>query len=87
MKWTNYWQICRTGAVVAAGQRLKVPLVHGREVEINLATSGCRTVIAWERGKEVSRSTVPIGEAITVVGGRRDEKSAWFILVRRVSGG
>jgi hypothetical protein len=58
-------------------------LSNGREVEIDLRRRGKRTVTAFQNGRLVDRTIVPAGEAMAVIGGDRDQKSAWFIVVRR----
>jgi hypothetical protein len=83
LKWNNYWEICQRQADVIPGGTTKVRLSNGREVEIDLSRRGKRTVTAFKNGRLLDRTIVPAGEAMTLIGGDRDQKSAWFIVVRR----
>jgi len=82
-KWKNYWEICQRQVQVQPGRTLKVDLSNHRGVEIDLSKPGQRTVAAFQNGKLLTRTRVPMSEGMTVVGGDRDEQSAWFIVVRR----
>ncbi len=81
--WTNYGEIARKEVQLTAGQKARVRLSKEREVEIDLTTKGKRIVGAFSRGELVSRTTRPIGQRMTVIGGDRDKETAWFIIVRR----
>jgi hypothetical protein len=83
LKWKNYWEICQRKAEVIPGRATMVRLSNGREVQIDLSRRGKRTVTAFQNGRLVDRTIVPAGEAMTLIGGDRDQKSAWFIVVRR----
>jgi hypothetical protein len=83
LKWKNHWEICQRKAEVMPGRATMVWLSNGREVEIDLRRSGKRTVTAFQSGRLVDRTIVPAGEAMTLIGGDRDQKSSWFIVVRR----
>jgi hypothetical protein len=83
LKWKNYWEICQRKAEVIPDRATMVWLSNGREVEIDLRRRGKRTVTAFQNGRLVDRTIVPVREAMTLIGGDRDQKSAWFILVRR----
>jgi hypothetical protein len=83
LKWKDYWEICQRKAEVIPGRATMVWLSNGREVEIDLSRRGKRTVTAFQNGRLVDRTIVPAGEAMTLIGGDRDQKSAWFIVVRR----
>lgn len=82
-KWDNYWEIKRQKVDLALGQKSKIRLNKDREVEIDLKDAAHRTVVAFQSGKPVSRMIHPIGAGMTIIGGDRDEKSVWFIVVRR----
>lgn len=82
-KWKGYWEICQREAEVIPGQTSKVRLSNGREVEIDLSRRGKRTVAVFQNGKLLGRTIAPTGEAMTLIGGNRDQKSGWFIVVRR----
>jgi hypothetical protein len=58
-------------------------LGSGREVEIDLRNAKERRVAAFQNGQLVDRTISPPGEAMTIIGGNRDGKSVWFIVVRR----
>jgi hypothetical protein len=83
LKWKSYWEICQRDADVVPGGTMKVRLSNGRDVEIDLGRPGKRTVATFQNGRLVDRTTTPAGEAMTVIGGDRDQSSAWFIVVRR----
>lgn len=81
--WKNYWEINRQRLELARGQKTKVRLSKEREVEIDLTDLAKRKVTAFEAGKPVTRSTWPVSNAMTIIGGDRDPNSVWFIVVRR----
>ncbi len=83
LKWTNYWEICQREVEVLPGRTTRVRLNSDREVEIDLRKPGTRTVAAFQSGQLVDRTSTPLGEAMSVIGAKRDEKSVWFIVVRR----
>jgi hypothetical protein len=82
-KWKYYWEICQRQVEVLPGRILKVPLCNGRDVEIDLTKQEKRAVTAYQDHKLVDQTIQPVGEAMTLIGGDRDQKSAWFIVVRR----
>jgi hypothetical protein len=82
-KWRTYWEISRQEVALVQGQATRVRLGNGREAEIALRNSKERSVAAFQNGQLVDRTISPTGEAMTIIGGNRDGKSAWFIVVRR----
>ena len=42
-----------------------------------------KAAVAYQAGKPISRTTRPLGTAMTIIGGDRDTNSVWFIVVRR----
>ena len=83
LKWKSYWEICQRETAVTPGRTAKVLLSNGRGVEIDLCKRGKRTVTAFQNGKLVDRTVGPVSETMTLIGGDHDQKSAWFIVVRR----
>jgi len=83
LNWRNYWELNRRQVAVCSGNATRVCLSNGREVEIDLTDHGHRRVTAFENGKVIQRISRPSGEGMTVIGGERDQESAWFIVVRR----
>jgi hypothetical protein len=83
LKWTEYWEIERQELTLLPGHAVRVSLRKSCDVEIDLTDGRHRTVTAFENGKIVARTSIPIGEAMTLIGSDRDERSAWFIVVRR----
>jgi hypothetical protein len=82
-KWKNYWELnCQQVAVVHGGAT-RVKLGNGREAEIDLRNPKERRVAAFQDGQLVEKTVIPAGEAMTIIGGNRDSKSVWFIVVRR----
>lgn len=81
--WTNYWEVARKEVFLSSGQRARLQLSPQRRVEIDLTTKGKRTVVAFSKDQAVSLVTRPIGESMTIIGGDRDNQTAWFIIVRR----
>ena len=79
----NYWELDRQQVALLPGQRVKVRLTPEREVEIDLRRPELRRVTAFQNGEAVDRIVRPSGEAKTIIGGKRDSKSAWFVVVRR----
>jgi hypothetical protein len=82
-KWKHYWEINQRKVELEPGRTVRVDLGHRREVEIDLRARDQRTVAAFENGKLVDRTIGPTGETMTLIGGNRDQKSVWFIVVRR----
>jgi hypothetical protein len=83
LNWKNYWEVNRQQVAVCSGKAARVCLSKDRAVEIDLSSRNRRKVTAFENGKVVNRILRPIGEGMTVIGGERDQVSAWFIVVRR----
>ena len=73
----------RQQVAVVPGRAARVRLGSGREAEIDLRDSKQRRVSAFQNGQLVERTISPTGEAMTIIGGNRDGKSVWFIVVRR----
>jgi hypothetical protein len=83
LNWKNYWEVNCQQVAVCSGKTMHVCLSKERAVEIDLTNKGRRKVAAFEKGKVVQRTSRPMGECMTVIGGERDLESAWFIVVRR----
>lgn len=83
LNWKNYWELNRQQVAVCCGKTRRVCLSKDRSVDIELTKRGCRRVTALENGRIVQRTLRPVGEGMTVIGGERDQASAWFIVVRR----
>lgn len=83
LNWKSYWEINRQQVAVRSGRARRVCLSKERAVEIELTKRGCRKVTAFENGRVVQRTLRPDGEGMTLIGGERDQESAWFIVVRR----
>ncbi|MBI5387256.1 MAG: hypothetical protein HZA90_21525 [Verrucomicrobia bacterium] len=81
--WKHYWEVARQELHVSPGQKAKARLNKERAVEIDLAVPGKRRVTAFKDGRPVITSVQPANKTWTVIGGDRDPKSAWFIIVRR----
>jgi len=79
----NFWEMDRQEVALAPGQKTKVRLTLEREVEIDLRRPEFRRVTGFQNGEAVDRVVRPRGEAMTIIGGNRDGKSVWFIVVRR----
>ena len=82
-KWKSYWEMNRQQVALVPGQTSRVRLGNGREAEIDLRNPKQRRVAAFQNGQLVDRTVSPPGEAMTIIGGNRDGKSVWFIVVRR----
>jgi len=82
-KCKGYWEINQQQVALSPGQVARVRLGNGREAEIDLRSPKERKVAAFQDGKVVDRTTVPKGEGMAIIGGSRDDKSVWFIVVRR----
>jgi hypothetical protein len=83
LKWKNFWEMSRRQVAVPPGGAKRVKLGHGREVEIDLSDPKQRLVSAFQAGQLVDKTIIPAGQAMTIIGGNRDGKSLWFIVVRR----
>lgn len=79
----RYWEINRQEVALSPGQVTRVELGNGRAAEIDLRTPKARKVAAFVDGKLVDRTTIPKGEGMTIIGGKREDTSVWFIVVRR----
>lgn len=86
-KWKSYWELSRQQVAVVPGRKTRVHLGSGREAEIDLANPKERRVTAFQDGKLVDRTISPAGGSMTIIGGNRDGKSMWFIVVRRDKAG
>ena len=82
-KWKSYWEMNRQQVALGPGQTTRVRLGNGREAEIDLRNPKQRKVAAFQNGQLVDRTISPPGETMTIIGGNRDGKSVWFIVVRR----
>ena len=82
-KWKSYWELNRREVAVLPGCAMRVKLGNGREAEIDLRNPKQHRVAAFQNGELVDRTISPAGEAMTIIGGNRDGKSIWFIVVRR----
>jgi hypothetical protein len=78
----GFWEINRQQVALSPGQVARVQLGNGREAEIDLRTPNERKVAAFTDGNLVDRTSMPKGEGMTIIGGSRDAKSVWFIVVR-----
>lgn len=79
----GFWEINRQQVAVAPGKAKRVQLGNGREAEIDLSSAKERKVTAFQNGRLVDRTVVPHGNGMTIIGGSREDKSVWFIVVRR----
>jgi hypothetical protein len=82
-QWKYYWEIELQEVAARPGHKTQVHLKHRRGVEIDLSTPGKRKVTALQDDKPITSVTQPTGETWTLIGGDRDPKSVWFIVVRR----
>ncbi len=82
-RWEHYWEISRHEVRVAPGSAVKVRCNPERAVEVALSAEGNRKVTAFCRGKAVASLTRPAGAEMTILGGDREGKTGWFIVVRR----
>ncbi len=83
LRWKHYWELCRREADVPLGGTVNLRLPNQRAVEIDLTHPGKRTTVAFQNGKPMGRTVVPMGAAFTIIGGGRADTTAWFIVVRR----
>ena len=83
LRWKHYWELCRREADVPLGGTVNLRLPNQRAVEIDLTRPGKRTTVAFQNGKPVARTVVPMGEGFTIIGGNRADTTAWYIVVRR----
>ncbi len=79
----GYWEISRQQVTLSPGQVSRVELGNGRAAEIDLRSPKERKVAAFVDGKLVDRTCIPKGEGMTIIGGKREDKGVWFIVVRR----
>jgi hypothetical protein len=82
-KWKSYWEICSKSVSLEPGRATRVRLANGREVEIDLSIPTKRKVTAYQNGVAVDRTTLAVGDRMTITGGDRDEQSVWFIVIYR----
>jgi hypothetical protein len=82
-KCKGFWEISRQQVAVLPGKVKRVQLGNGREAEIDLSAAKERKVAAFQDGKLVDRTSVPHGDGMSIIGGSREDKSVWFIVVRR----
>jgi hypothetical protein len=82
-KCKGFWEINRQQVAVSPGKARRVQLGNGREAEIDLSSAKERKVAAFQNGRLVDRTVMPAGEGMTIIGGCREDRSVWFIVVRR----
>jgi hypothetical protein len=82
-RWEHYWELCRQEVRVMPGHSAKIQLSRERAVEISLSADGTRKVTAFCQGKAVTSLTRPAGAEMSILGGDREGKAGWFIVVRR----
>ena len=82
-KCKGFWEINRQQVAVLPGKVKRVQLGNGREAEIDLSSAKERKVAAFQDGRLVDRTSVPHGDGMSIIGGSREDKSVWFIVVRR----
>jgi hypothetical protein len=82
-KCKGFWEINRQQVAVSPGKAKRVQLGNGREAEIDLSRPKERKVAAFQNGKLVDRMNMPKDDGMTIIGGSREDKSVWFIVVRR----
>jgi hypothetical protein len=82
-RWKHYWEIQRQEVSAQPGQKTRVQLASRRAAEIDLTLPGKRKVTTFQGDKPQTSVTQPVSEAWTLIGGDRDPKSVWFIVVRR----
>jgi hypothetical protein len=83
LKWKDYWQIKLKEVALPPGHRTRVRLNNHREVEIDLSNPNLSKVTVFQDGKVVSRTISPMGQGSTLIGGDRNQNSAWFIVASR----
>jgi hypothetical protein len=79
----HYWELSQHHVQIKTGEKTRVQLDKQHAVEIDLREPGKRIVTSFRHGKQISRCTRPIGEAMTISGGDHDSQNKWFIVVRR----
>ena len=82
-KCKGFWEINRQQVAISPGKARRVQLGYGREAEIDLSSPNERKVAAFQDGKLVDRMIMPKGKGMTIIGGSREDRSVWFIVVRR----
>ena len=82
-RWTDYWEIKRDQVSVAHGEKKRVRLSPEREVEVEITQAGKRQVAVYSQGRELCRDCKSVGDPMTIIGGDRDIRSGWFVVVRR----
>ena len=82
-KWKNYWEVSCRHVTLKPGQKCRCRLSSDREVEIDLGQPKERRITTYEMGKVLDRTIAPAGDHMTIIGGNREAKSAWFVVVRR----
>jgi len=83
LHWKHLWQICGRRVVLGRGQRTRLLLWDGYEVEVQRTAQGQREVLVFHRGTVVSRVIAPSGDAMTVIGEKNEPTRALFVVVRR----
>ncbi len=79
----HYWEIDQKEIAVAPGKVNRVQLSPERIVEIDLSEPEKRKVTVLQGRTVLDRMIRPTGEAMTLIGGKRDGQSIWFVVVRR----
>jgi hypothetical protein len=82
-RWKYYWEINRHEVKLATGKKCRIKLNPERDVEIDSSNPLKRKVTVFYKGEPLSANIRPVGERMTIAGGDRDARSAWFVVVRR----
>ena len=82
-RWEYYWEISRHEVRLTPGQTVRLDLNKERAVEVFLSPEGTRRVTAFYRGKAVTSLSRPAGAEMTILGGDREGRTGWFMVIRR----
>jgi hypothetical protein len=82
-RWEHYWEISRHEVGLTPGQTVRVEFNKERSVEIFLSAEGTRKVTAHHHGKPVTSLSQPAGTEMTILGGDREGRTGWFMVIRR----
>ena len=80
--WKHYWAVRCRPVPLRPGEKRRLRLGSGREVEIDLGQPKERKITTFRNGKVLDRTISPAGDHMTIIGDNREAKSAWFVVVR-----
>lgn len=82
-RWEHYWEVNRNHVVVTRGRVIHVPLGDERELHIRLLSESQAELSLFKTGELRRKLVRKIDGEMSILGGDKDERDGWFVVVRR----